>query len=150
MNGKKIKIAFFVSVVILIAGLLVWDVPRSKLEMLLEKSAVEQAAGNYLKAEKEGNLKQVYALLAPSSAYRKTHSYDQFLQDMASHRPVKVNTYRIVNICRLRDNDMRKDYPDVDKFVQVEVDVTFEHSGENSVFNYSFTFLKEKGNWYKG
>ncbi len=150
MSGKKIIIAFFIAVVTLIAGMLAWDVPRNKLEMMLEKSAVEQAAGNYLKAEKEGNLEKVYALLAPSSTYRKTHSYDQFLQDMASQPPVKVNTYRIVNICRLRDNDMRKDYPDVDKFVQVEVDVTFEHSGENSVFNYSFTFLKEKGSWYKG
>jgi hypothetical protein len=150
MSGKKIKIALFISVVILIAGLLVWDVPRSKLEMLLEKNAVEKVANHYLKAEKEGNLKQVYALLAPSSTYKKSHSYDQFLQDMAGQPPVKINTYRIVNICRLRDNDMRKEYPDVDKFVQVEVDVTFEHSGENSVFNYSFTFLKEKGNWYKG
>ena len=149
MSGKRIIIGLLIAVVTLAAGVLALDVP-GKLEMLMEKSAVEQAAGNYLKAEKEGNLNQVYALLAPSSAYRKTHSYDQFLQDMASHAPVKVNTYRIVNVHRLRDNDMKKDYPDVEKFVQVEVDVTFKHSGENTVFNYSFTFLKEKGNWYKG
>jgi hypothetical protein len=38
----------------------------------------------------------------------------------------------------------------VDKLAQVEVEVTFVNSGRNNVFNYSFTFLKEKGNWYKG
>jgi hypothetical protein len=150
MSGKKIKIILCAVVAIMIAGLVIWDVPRNKVEMLLEKGAIEKVANNYLKAEKEGDLKQVYTLLAPSSAYRKTHTYDQFLNDIINNPPVKINTYRIVNIYRLRDNDMRGDYPDVDKFVQVEVDVTFKHSGENSVFNYSFTFLKEKGNWYKG
>jgi hypothetical protein len=149
MRGKKIIIGLLIAVVTLAAGVLALDVP-GKMEMLLEKRSVERAANNYLKAEKEGNLNQVYTLLAPSSVYKKTHSYDQFLEEMTNHSSVKISTYRIVNISRLRDNDMRKDYPDVDKFVQVEVDVTFEHSGENSVFNYSFTFLKEKGNWYKG
>jgi hypothetical protein len=149
MRGKKIIIGLLIAVVTLAAGVLALDVP-GKMEMLLEKRSVERAANNYLKAEKEGNLNQVYTLLAPSSVYKKTHSYDQFLEEMTNHSSVKISTYRIVNISRLRDNDMRKEYPDVDKFVQVEVDVTFEHSGENSVFNYSFTFLKEKGNWYKG
>jgi hypothetical protein len=30
------------------------------------------------------------------------------------------------------------------------VEVIFKHSGPNSIYNYSFTFLKEKGKWYKG
>jgi hypothetical protein len=150
MSGKKNKIILFVVVAIMIASLLIWDVPRNKAEMLLEKNAIETAANNYLKAEKEGNLKQAYALLAPSSAYKKAHSYDAYLKDIASYPPVKIGTYQIVGIYRLRDNDHRDHYPGVDKFVQVEVDLTFERSGRNSVFNYSFTFLKEKGSWYKG
>ena len=150
MSGKKITIIFCAVAALLAAGFLIWDVPRGKVEILLEKSAIEKAALTYLKAEKEGDLKQAYALLAPSSAYKKTHSYEAFLKDVAGYPSVKINTYQIVDIYRLRDNDNRGAYPDVDKFVQVEVDVTFANAGENSVFNYSFTFLKEKGSWYKG
>ncbi|MDD4091442.1 MAG: hypothetical protein PHQ63_02695 [Smithellaceae bacterium] len=150
MSGKKITIIFCAVAALFAAGLLIWDVPRGKVEILLEKSAIEKAALTYLKAEKEGDLKQIYALLAPSSAYRQAHSYDSYLKDIANYPPVKINTYKIVDIYRLRDNDNRDNYPGVDKLVQVEVDVTFADSGEESVYNYSFTFLKEKGNWYKG
>ncbi len=147
---EKISIILCACAAVLIAGLLIWDVPRGKVEILLEKSAIEKAALTYLKAEKEGDLKQIYALLAPSSAYRQAHSYDSYLKDIAGYPPVKIDTYQIVDIYRLRDNDRRDQYPGVDKLVQVEVDVTFVNSGKNNVFNYSFTFLKEKGNWYKG
>lgn len=150
MSGKKITIIFCTFAALLVAGFLIWDVSRGKVEILLERSAIEKAATTYLKAEKEGDLKQAYALLAPSSAYKKTHSYDEFLKDTANYPPVKINTFKIVDIYRLRDNDSRDNYPGVDKFVQVEVDVTFANSGENSIFNYCFTFLKEKGRWYKG
>ncbi len=150
MSGKKISIILCVCAAVLIVGLLIWDAPRNRVQLLLEKGAIERTAHLYFKAEKEGDLKQAYALLAPSSAYRQAHSYDSFLKDIAGYPPVKIDTYKIVDIYRLRDNDNRSVYPDVDKFVQVEVEVTFADSGENSVFNYSFTFLKEKGNWYKG
>ena len=148
--SKKIKITLFILITLVIAGLAIWDVPRNKVDLLLEKSAIEKAAHDYLTAEKEGNLKQAYALLAPSSDYKKKHSYDEFLKDIGNYPPVKIGTYQIVDIYRLRDNDNRDNYPGVDKFVQVEVEVTFANSGENSIFNYSFTFLKEKGRWYKG
>jgi len=150
MSGKKISIILCVCAAVLIVGLLIWDTPRNRVQLLLEKGAIERTAHLYFKAEKEGDLKQAYALLAPSSAYRQAHSYDSFLKDIAGYPPVKIDTYKIVDIYRLRDNDNRSVYPDVDKFVQVEVEVTFADSGENSVFNYSFTFLKEKGSWYKG
>ncbi|HRY37827.1 MAG TPA: hypothetical protein P5347_03835 [Smithellaceae bacterium] len=150
MRGKKITIIFCAFAALLVAGFLIWDVPRGKVEILLERSAIQKAAMTYLKAEKEGDLKQAYALLAPSSVYKKTHSYEEFLKDIANYPSVKINTYKIVDIYCLRDNDNRDNYPGVDKFVQVEVDVTFANSGENSIFNYCFTFLKEKGSWYKG
>ena len=150
MSGKKAKIIIGVIAIILAAGLLIWDVPRNQLEMLLEKSAIEKAALDYLQAEQEGDRRQAYALLAPSSDYKKAHSYEDFLQDIGNYPPVQIGSYQIVGIYRLRDNDNRQSYPDVEKLVQVEVDITFQHTGENSVFNYSFTFLKEKGTWYKG
>jgi hypothetical protein len=118
--------------------------------MFLERDAIEKTARVYLKAEMEGNSKQVYAFLAPSSTYKQTHSYEEFIKDIAGYPPMAINTYKIIRIYRLRDNDNRRNYPGVDKFVQVEVEVTFTHAGPDSIFNYSFTFLKEKRNWYKG
>lgn len=149
--NKKIKIILVIMAVMVAASLIIWDVPRHKVELLIiEKAAIEKAARNYLKAEMDGDLKQVYAHLAPSSDYKKTHSYEAFVKDISSYPSMRINTYEIVDIYRLRDNDNRGNYPGVDKFVQVEVDVTFANSGASSVFNYSFTFLKEKGLWYKG
>ena len=150
MSGKKISVILCACAAVLIAGLLIWDAPRNRVQLFLEKGAIERTAHLYFKAEKEGDLKQTYALLAPSSAYRQVHSYDSFLKDIAGYPPVKIDTYQIVDIYRLRDNDRRDQFPGVDKLGQVEVDVTFVNSGRNNVFNYSFTFLKEKGNWYKG
>lgn len=147
---KTTKIITIAFAAIIVAGLVIWDVPRNRLEMFLEKDAIEKAAHDYFKAEMAGDVKQVYAVLAPSSIYKKAHSYDEFLKDIGNYPPVAINTYQIVNIYRLRDNDNREAFPGVDKFVQVEVDITFNKSGKNSVFNYCFTFLKEKGVWYKG
>jgi hypothetical protein len=148
---KKItKIIIIAVVAILVAGLVIWDVPRNRLEMFLEKDAIEKTAHAYFKAEMAGDVKQVYAVLAPSSVYKKAHSYDEFVKDIANYPPVAINTYQIVSIYRLRNNDNRENFPGVDKFVQVEVDITFSKAGPNSVFNYCFTFLKEKGVWYKG
>jgi hypothetical protein len=151
---KKKKIAIIVSVVIITViaiVLVIWDAPRKKVEFIIEKVAIENITNAYFKAEMERDFKQVYAYLAPSSAYKKTHSYEAFLKDVGNS-PVRIETYRIVDIYRLRDNDNRENYPLVDKFVQVEIDVDirFIDTGAKSTYNYSFTFLKEKGAWYKG
>lgn len=150
---KKTKIAIIVATVVIavIAVLVIWDAPGKKVEFIIEKIAIEKVTKDYFKAEMERDFKQVYAYLAPSSAYKKTHSYEQFLKDVGSS-PVRIETYRIVDIYRLRDNDNRENYPLVDKFAQVEVDVDirFTDTGAKSTYNYSFTFLKEKGVWCKG
>jgi len=148
--GKITKIIILVVAALIVSGFVLWDVPRNKVEMFLERDAIEKVASTYLKSEMEGNSRQVYAFLAPSSDYRKTHSYEEFLKDIVDNPPMAINTYKIVDIYRLRDNDNRKSYPAVDKFVQVEVELTFAQAGPNNIYNYSFTFLKEKGTWYKG
>lgn len=148
--GKITKIIIFVFAALIVSGFALWDVPHNRVEMFLERDTIEKAAHAYLKAEMEKNPQQVYALLAPSSDYKQTHSYEEFIKDIAGYPHIAISTYKIIRIYRLRDNDNRQNYPGVDKFVQVEVEVTFKHTGQNSIFNYSFTFLKEKGNWYKG
>jgi hypothetical protein len=148
---KTTKIAIIVFAVAAIAGLVIWDAPRNRVELLLERDAIEQAVKAYFKAEMEQNFKLVYTYLAPSSVYRKKHSYQDFLNDVGNS-PVRIKSYRIVDIYRLRNNDNRETYPFVDKFVQVEVDVDigYSNTGVNSTYNYCFTFLKEYGVWYKG
>lgn len=151
MTRKKIIIIVSTIGLILAAALIIWDAPREKVEFLLEKSAIEKAVKDYFQAEMSRNYRQVYAYLAPSSDYRKTHSYEEFLKDV-ENSPVRIQTYRIVDIYRLRDNNNKENYPAVEKFVQVELDVDIKYSdtGEKSAYNYCFTFLKEKGVWYKG
>lgn len=146
---KKIKLTVLFVAAVSIIAFVAWGVCGNELFLVWEKQKIERTAESYLKAEKDGDLKQVYAFLAPSSIYRKTHSYQDFLRDMESASR-KISTYRIIDIYRLRDNDNKETFPHVEKFVQVEVDVTFKDTGENSVYNYCFTFLREKGVWYKG
>jgi hypothetical protein len=147
---KAVKIIILVSAVMIISGFVVWDVPRNKVVMFMERSTIEKTAQAYLQAEMKKDNRQVYDLLAPSSDYKRTHSYEDYLKDITENPPVSINDYKIMRIYRLRDNDNVQKYPDVDKFVQVEVEFTFAQTGPNSIYNYCFTFLKEKGKWYKG
>jgi hypothetical protein len=151
VTRKKIIVIFTAIGLLLAAALIIWDTPRNKVEFFLEKSAIEKAVKNYFQAEMAGNYKQVYEYLAPSSDYKRTHSYEEFLKDVKNSR-VRIQTYNIVDIYRLRNNDNRANYPAVEKFVQVEVDVDIKYTdtGEKSAYNYCFTFLREKGVWYKG
>ena len=74
---KITKIIIVAVAIILVTGFIFWDVPRNRLEMFLERAAIEKAARAYIKAEMEGNSQQVYAFLAPSSTYKQTHSYEE-------------------------------------------------------------------------
>jgi len=148
--GKPIKIIILVFAVLIVSGFIFWDVPRNEVNLFFEKDSIEKSARAYFNAEMKKDSQQVYALLAPSSDYKRSHSYEAFLKDITDNPPLLINEYKIVRIDHLRNNNNRKDYPGVDKFVQVEVEVIFTHAGPNSIYNYSFTFLKENGKWYKG
>jgi hypothetical protein len=148
---KTILITAAVIVAAGIAALALWDGPRYRLELALERDTIEQVARAYFKAEMARDYKKLYAYLAPSSTYRRTHTYEQFLKDV-SGSPVGIRTYHIVDIYRLRGNHDPATYPAVKRFVQVEVDVDvgFADTGTTSTCNYCFTFLKEGDRWYKG
>ena len=53
--------------------------PRYALEMLYERHRIERALDAYFAAEMRGDLGAVYRSLAPSSDYRRTHTYDCLL-----------------------------------------------------------------------
>ena len=122
-----------------------------RIELLTERGDIENALRNYFAAEMSRNYEVVYACLAPSSVYRCSHTYEEFLADVQDS-PVRIADYTIVEIYNLRKNSDRATYPDVERFVQAEVDVVILYTDTNDTqaANYCFTFLREKGTWYKG
>ncbi|MBW2637128.1 MAG: hypothetical protein JRC86_06335 [Deltaproteobacteria bacterium] len=115
-----------------------------------EKCAIERAVRNYFHAEITRDLPTVYEYLAPSSDYRRSHTYEEYLAQMESS-PVRIEKYDLIEIHDLKANEDRKTYPSVEKFARVEVEITFSYTDtkENMHINYDFRFIKEKGRWYK-
>ncbi len=115
-----------------------------------EEQEVLQAARDFLDAEIRRDYPAVYACFAPSSVYRRTHTYRQYL-DEAKTAPFHVVEYKIIRISYIEDNKDPKSITTAGRIAQVEVDVTFayEGSGRRSVVNIGFIFLKEGGKWYK-
>lgn len=124
---------------------------RERIVLLGEKGAIEEAAGRYLEAEVKQDYRAVYESLGPSSVYRKSNTYDQYLAQ-ARGAPGRLTGYKILRISRLTENHDRKSYPGIDRFVRVEVEVRFEQtdSKRQTEANYDYTFIKEGGKWYKG
>ncbi len=147
-----LKGAILGAVLFVLAALLLFlDKPKSMIEMVFERPRIEKALRTYFAAEMSRDYGKIYRCLAPSSHYRRTHSYDDFLKDMRSN-PAKIVRYEIVDIYNLRPNHDPAAYPDVERFAQAEVDVTilFTDTKTETLCNYCFTFLKEKGIWLKG
>jgi hypothetical protein len=132
-------------------SVLLYGDPRQAIEMMYERPRIERSLKEYFAAEMSRDYPKVYRCLAPSSVYRRTHTYDQYLQD-AKANPVEILEYRLVDVYNLRPNHDRSAYPDVKRFVQAEVDVEilFKGTGRRASCNYCFTFLKEGGVWLKG
>lgn len=124
---------------------------KDRIALLGEKKAIEEAAGRYLEAEVNQDYGAVYESLGPSSVYRKSNTYDHYLEQ-AKGAPGRLMGYKILRISRLTENHDRRSYPGIDKFVRVEVEVIFEQtdSKRQTEANYDYTFIKEGGKWYKG
>jgi hypothetical protein len=116
-----------------------------------EEHEIYEAARTYLDAEVARELKRVYDCLAPSSAYRTTHTYDAYLAE-AEASAVRIREYHILRIAQIRVNEDKQRFPLVEKFAEVEVDMTvhFIDTDQAAEVNFNFTFIKEGGCWYKG
>lgn len=124
-----------------------WYVPLTQER---EKQAVLKAAREFLDAEVRRDYPAVYSCFAPSSTYTRSHTYTEYLTQ-AKTSPDRVTDYRIVAVNYIQNNEERGKYPLVEKFAQVEVEVTFLNQGAKSysAVNIGFIFMKEKGRWYK-
>lgn len=116
-----------------------------------EEAMIYEAAKKYLDAEIRRDLQAVYASLAPSSIYCATHDYEAYVAE-AEASPVRIIGYKILRISNIRANDDKKAFPKVEKFAQVEVDMTITYldTSRASEVNFDFVFIKEGGKWYKG
>ena len=121
------------------------------LALFLEKPRIEKAVDRYFAAEISRNHESVYGCIAPSSIYRSTHTYDEYLGQVQGSA-VRIKNYHILNIHDLRGNHDKVKYPEIEKFVRVEVDITllYNDTKETMEVNQDFTFIKEGGTWYKG
>ena len=125
--------------------------PSAGTSISSEETAVLEAARKYFDAEVARDLPTVYRCLAPSSAYCASHDYEAFLAE-ANTSPVRIVEYKIVRIAHIKNNDDLKGFPLVEKFAYVEVDVVvhYKDKNEKADVNFGFTFIKERGKWYKG
>ncbi len=115
-----------------------------------EQKEVSSAAKGYLDAEVKRDYKAVFKSLYPGSEYCRANDFQAYVTE-AKSSPVRIVSYRILNIRVIPENPEKEKYPNLEGFARVEVDVTIRYrdSGQESLVNYDFPFVKEGGRWYK-
>ncbi len=134
---------------------LAWSVPWNCLAGKDSGDAEERArliarAKEYFDAEMTGDYKRVWEMLAPSSLFKNTYSYAEYVE-IAQASGIRVSTYDVEEVMDISDNSDPKRLPHVEKIglIRVHVNLT-DDKGKNSEHWSIFTFLKEGGTWYKG
>jgi hypothetical protein len=121
-----------------------------RLPFTAEQREVAAAAQQYLEAEVSRDYHTVFRCLYPASDYRKANDFEAY-QAEARSTPVEIESFSILNISIQPEMPNREKWPEVEGFARVEVDVTlrYQDSGQKSLVNYDFPFVKEGGRWYK-
>ena len=113
-----------------------------------EKAELRKAATVYFEAEKAGDHAKVWEMLAPSSNFKKKHSYASYVE-MAGRNRVRVKSFTIEEVIGVEDNPDKAKMPRVEKVGMVMVHVILtDDDGADSERTTIFTFLKEGGRWY--
>ncbi len=137
--------------------LLVWlifiicaPVPCFADESQVEKAVIIKEAKSYFEAEMSGDPKAVWEALAPSSAFKRQHSFEDYLE-IQSRSELSVAQYEVMEVLEIMENNDRIALPDVEKLAAVKVHVKIRpKKGKESEHDNIFIFLKEKGKWFKG
>jgi hypothetical protein len=115
-----------------------------------ERSRLVQAAQSYFQAEVDGNLRLIWEMLAPSSDFKKTHTF-QIYKEMAEKSTIRITSFEIETVVEIEENRNKAKLPLVKKVGYVRVFVTLEGPEfPISERHITMTFLKEGGRWYKG
>lgn len=115
-----------------------------------EQQEIAAAARRYLDAEVRRDFKTVFESLYPSSDYRKEKDFEAYRVE-AESSPVRIESYKILDISILEENPDREKLPDIQSFARVEVDVVIRYTDthQRSLVNYAFPFVKVGRAWYK-
>jgi hypothetical protein len=115
-----------------------------------DRAEVLQAVGEYLEAENLGDWAKVWAMLAPSSIFKRSNTYDSFLETIRTN-PTRLQAYEIVGVLSVEENVDRSKVPRVEKIAAVRVLVILkDKEGPTRKRTSILTFLREGGRWYKG
>lgn len=115
-----------------------------------EEEMVVQAVKNFLDAEVRQDYRAVYDSFAPSSLYARTHTYEEYKKEALTVED-RVSSYDIVRVTYIMDNEDYTSWSQIEKFSQVEVEVTFLNipTKRHYTLNIGFIFFKERGKWFK-
>lgn len=115
-----------------------------------DRAEVLRAAKEYLDAENSGDWAKVWAMLAPSSVFKRSHTYDSFVEIIRTN-PTRIQAYEIEEVLSVEDNLDRAAMPKVEKIAAVRVRVILKDNvGPVRQRTSILTFLREGGRWYKG
>ncbi len=150
MVSGKLTVFFIRSLTILLILAICPVAPGFADEIEAEKAMIMKEARSYFEAELSGDPKAVWSALAPSSVFRRDHSFDDYLA-MQSVSGLAVKSYEVMEVVEIMDNNDRTVLPEVEKLAAVKVRVKISpKNGKETEHNNIFIFLKEKGKWFKG
>ncbi|MCX5874268.1 MAG: hypothetical protein NTY51_13700 [Deltaproteobacteria bacterium] len=115
-----------------------------------ESEDLQVVIKNYFEAEITRNEDQVWNLLAPSSIFKKSYSYENYLE-LVRLNPIRVTSYELKFPPEIKENQDKENLPNVEKIASVVVQVRLLGEGGKETENISvFVFLFENGRWFKG
>lgn len=104
----------------------------------------------YFDAELAGDVTKVWDMLAPSSAFRRAYSYPFFVE-LFKDNAIRLRAYTIEKVLEISDNEDKVRMPLVERVASVQVHVVLsDKDGKRFGRTSAFTFLRERGRWYKG
>ncbi len=111
---------------------------------------LEKTAQAYFEAEIKQDSERVWEMIAPSSKYKKDHTYEMFLE-MVKESTIKIKKFKIEKVVEIESNKDQEGMPLVTDIGYVRVFVIIGGPGfKDSERHVTMTFLKEGGKWYKG
>lgn len=115
-----------------------------------DESDLLEVVKAYFDAEIAGDMMKVWEMLAPSSSFRRAYSYPLYVE-LIKDNPIRVQKYTIEKVLEIGRNEDKVQLPLVEMVASVQVRVVLSDKGGNQFERTSaFTFLRERGRWYKG
>lgn len=148
-DGLKMQVPVLLKTLILASALGV-IVGGAQFSWADEAEDLQAVIKTYFEAEMTRNADQVWNLLAPSSIFKKSYSYENYLE-LIRLNPIRVTSYELKFPPEIKENQDKENLPNVEKIASVVIQVRLLGEGGKETENISvFVFLFENGRWFKG